>query len=139
MIGLDDEREACAKIVETLPLTIPPNTYGEQARGLMAIAEAGCRAAFAEAIRARKVSGPYSTKESSVNAAEPRLAVATTIQAMRENGMLCVHYWISNSGFGGEPEFRPNRQMSSEPLMHVKCSLCDARTWFTEKQWRAIP
>lgn len=51
----------------------------------------------------------------------------------------CDHYWIPNSGQGGEPEFRPNRQMSREPLMHVMCSRCKCRTWFTEKQWNAIP
>lgn len=51
----------------------------------------------------------------------------------------CSHYWIANSGQGGKPDFKPNRQMSAEPLMHVKCSLCSARTWFTEKQWNSIP
>lgn len=51
----------------------------------------------------------------------------------------CDHYWIPNSGRGGEPEFRPNRQMSTEPLMHVMCETCKCRTWFTEKQWWAIP
>lgn len=51
----------------------------------------------------------------------------------------CAHYWIPNGGRGGEPEFRPNRQMSAFPLMHVKCSLCGDRTWFTEAQWQAIP
>jgi hypothetical protein len=51
----------------------------------------------------------------------------------------CNHYWIPNSGKGGEPDFRLNRQMGSEPIMHVMCSLCGARTWFTAKQWQAIP
>lgn len=51
----------------------------------------------------------------------------------------CNHYWIPNSGQGGEPEFRPNRQMSREPLMHVMCGRCGCRTWFTEKRWKAIP
>jgi hypothetical protein len=51
----------------------------------------------------------------------------------------CAHYWIQNSGRGGEPEFRPNRQMSPYPTMHVACSKCGTRTWFTEKQWLALP
>lgn len=51
----------------------------------------------------------------------------------------CEHYWIPNSGRGGDPEFRQNRQMSHEPLMHVQCGKCKCRTWFTEKQWWAIP
>jgi hypothetical protein len=52
---------------------------------------------------------------------------------------MCEHYWIPNSGQGGEPVFRPNRQMSVEPIMHVRCELCGERTWFTEKQWNNIP
>lgn len=52
----------------------------------------------------------------------------------------CNHIWIANSGRGGEPVFKPNRYMGREPLMHVKCSLCNQRTWVTEEQWRlAIP
>lgn len=51
----------------------------------------------------------------------------------------CAHYWIPNSGQGGEPVFKPNRMMSPEPTMHAMCSLCKTRTWFTEKQWNAIP
>lgn len=50
----------------------------------------------------------------------------------------CAHIWIANSGQAGAPRFRPNRQMSVEPLMHVMCAECDARTWFTEKQWFAM-
>jgi hypothetical protein len=50
----------------------------------------------------------------------------------------CAHYWIPNSGQGGVPDFRVNRQMSPAPIMHVRCSECGARTWFTEKQWREI-
>ncbi|MGZ8220091.1 MAG: hypothetical protein ACXWT0_00435 [Methylobacter sp.] len=48
------EREACAKVCETLPLTIQDHNHtapGE--RTLMSIAEAGCRGAFSDAIRAR--------------------------------------------------------------------------------------
>lgn len=48
----------------------------------------------------------------------------------------CDHIWLANSGKGGEPEFRLNRQLSSEPLMHVLCAECNARTWLTEAQWR---
>lgn len=50
----------------------------------------------------------------------------------------CKHTWISNSGAGGAPDFRPNRMMSPDPLMHVKCGKCNARTWLTETQWRAL-
>jgi hypothetical protein len=50
----------------------------------------------------------------------------------------CNHLWVSNSGRGGEPDFRPNRQMSTRPLMHVRCSRCGVRTWFTPEQWRAL-
>lgn len=50
----------------------------------------------------------------------------------------CEHVWISNSGAGGEPKFRTNRQMSVEPLMHVKCSECNSRTWLTENEWDAM-
>jgi hypothetical protein len=52
--------------------------------------------------------------------------------------MLCRHVWIANSGRGGEPQFRVNRQMSSEPLMHVTCRTCGTRTWFTEAQWNTL-
>lgn len=51
----------------------------------------------------------------------------------------CQHVWIANSGQGGKPDFRMNRHMSSEPLMHVKCDRCNARTWLTEGQWYAMP
>jgi len=46
--------------------------------------------------------------------------------------------WIANSGRGGKPEFRYNAQMSNQPIMHVNCSVCNARTWFTEEQWEAL-
>lgn len=52
--------------------------------------------------------------------------------------MNCKHIWIANSGRGGEPEFRLNRQMSDYPLMHVRCSGCGARTWKTGVQWDAL-
>ena len=47
----------------------------------------------------------------------------------------CTHEWISNSGRGGDPDFRLNRQMSPEPLMHVMCAKCGTRTWMTRQQW----
>jgi len=56
-------------------------------------------------------------------------------QNLNEN---CNHIWISNSGLGGHPEFKKNSQMSSEPLMHVLCENCGARTWFTEDQWNRL-
>jgi hypothetical protein len=56
-----------------------------------------------------------------------------------EVAVSCDHYWIPNSGRGGEPEFKFNRQMSAEPTMHVMCSTCGDRTWLTEKQWAEIP
>lgn len=66
-------------------------------------------------------------------------ALLEEIDAMIGEAPECSHYWIPNSGKGGEPEFRLSRQMGTEPVMHVMCSLCDTRTWFTEKQWQAIP
>ena len=47
----------------------------------------------------------------------------------------CDHKWVANSGNGGEPVFKVNLTMSSQPLMHVKCSSCGARTWMTEYRW----
>lgn len=47
----------------------------------------------------------------------------------------CPHYWISNSGRGGDPEFKKNRQMGSTPVMHVKCQRCGDRTWLTSHQF----
>jgi hypothetical protein len=51
----------------------------------------------------------------------------------------CNHVWVANSGKGGKPDFRPNRQMSYEPLMHVACRTCWTRTWLTKAQWDAQP
>lgn len=51
----------------------------------------------------------------------------------------CRHRWIANSGQGGPPVFKINRQMSDKPLMHVRCSACGCRTWLTKKQWDDIP
>lgn len=50
---------------------------------------------------------------------------------------MCKHKWVSNSGRGGAPQFRMNRQMSPYPLMPVRCSECNSRTWMTEAQWQA--
>lgn len=47
----------------------------------------------------------------------------------------CDHLWIANTGKGGRPDFRINRQMSPFPLMHVQCEKCNGRTWLTKKNW----
>ncbi len=56
-----------------------------------------------------------------------------------EQQMMCSHSWVANSGQGGEPVFRMNRTMSRDPLMHVMCSKCGARTWFSEAKWKQLP
>lgn len=48
---------------------------------------------------------------------------------------ICDHLWVSNSGQGGEPVFKMNRQMSTFPVMHVKCKECGSRTWVNNSQW----
>lgn len=50
----------------------------------------------------------------------------------------CTHEWVANSGAGGTPVFNMNRQMSTEPVMHVTCARCNARTWMTALQWAAV-
>jgi len=50
----------------------------------------------------------------------------------------CDHLWVANSGKGGAPDFRINRQMSPYPLMHIKCSECNSRTWMGEKRWYSM-
>jgi len=45
------------------------------------------------------------------------------------------HTWVANSGTGGEPKFRMYGDMSEEPLMHVCCYECNARTWMTMWEW----
>jgi hypothetical protein len=48
----------------------------------------------------------------------------------------CAHRWIANSGRGGSPDWRRwNRSI----VMHVACSGCGARTWFTPEQWNRLP
>lgn len=55
---------------------------------------------------------------------------------MFENQGTCDHIWVSNTGLGGDPVFKRNRQMSYIPHMHVTCKKCSARTWLTEDSWR---
>lgn len=52
--------------------------------------------------------------------------------------MDCAHNWVPNNGQGGDPVFKQNRQMSSEPIMHAKCSKCGDRTWITASQWEKM-
>jgi len=47
----------------------------------------------------------------------------------------CKHLWVSNSGKGGLPDFRYNRQVVALPVMYVMCADCGSRTWMTEDQW----
>lgn len=50
--AIEQERERCAKICETLPLVFPhPEHYSLDERHIMLMTEAGCRGAFAQAIR----------------------------------------------------------------------------------------
>lgn len=51
----------------------------------------------------------------------------------------CEHIWVSNFGKGGKPSFKDNGQWGTTPTVHVKCPLCEARTWFTEEQWNGLP
>lgn len=50
----------------------------------------------------------------------------------------CEHIWVANSGKGGDPDYRPNRLWSAVPIMHVRCEICNARTWKTREQWEAL-
>jgi hypothetical protein len=53
-VAVDDEREACAKICEDLPLEIDTKKWSTiEDQYVIRVAEAGCRNAFADAIRAR--------------------------------------------------------------------------------------
>jgi len=47
----------------------------------------------------------------------------------------CMHFWVANSGKGGDPVFKENRQLSEISTMHVKCEKCGARTWISEDDW----
>lgn len=60
------------------------------------------------------------------------------LSAKHEQQLSCAHAWVANSGRGGTPEYRPNRMMSTVPLMHVQCSRCEARTWFSQEQWERL-
>jgi hypothetical protein len=54
--------------------------------------------------------------------------------------MECEHEWIANSGRGGEPVFTRQQIVAGDtPVMHVACSKCNTRTWFTEAKWHALP
>lgn len=48
----------------------------------------------------------------------------------------CKHQWVANSGQGGLPVFKPTASYNS--AMHVMCSICGSRTWFTETDWDAV-
>lgn len=50
----------------------------------------------------------------------------------------CDHIWVSNSGEGGKPEFKLFSHLSATPTMHVKCEVCNCRTWMTQAQWQAL-
>lgn len=50
----------------------------------------------------------------------------------------CEHIWVANSGEGGDPDYRWNRQISLLPIMDVKCEICNAKTWKTREQWEAL-
>lgn len=63
--------------------------------------------------------------------------IALVICQRRKGRIMCDHKWVANSGRGGDPSFRLNRQMSNVPVMHVTCAICGARTWLTEAQWLA--
>lgn len=52
----------------------------------------------------------------------------------------CAHVWISNSGQGGEPVYRPGPNGPMAPyVVNVRCSLCNARTWLSRERWEALP
>jgi len=61
---------------------------------------------------------------------------ARALFSMSDAETECVHTWISNSGRGGHPVFRPGR-VSYYPIMHITCGKCNARTWVTEPEWKA--
>lgn len=52
----------------------------------------------------------------------------------------CTHHvWVTNSGRGGAPFFKPGPNGPKAPhVMHVNCLICNARTWFSEQQWKAL-
>jgi|GEM_PF-696229 len=47
----------------------------------------------------------------------------------------CAHYWIPQ-GTADKPDFR---MMHGIERVHATCSKCNARSFFTREQWRAIP
>ena len=59
------------------------------------------------------------------------------VEAGRADPATCDHYWVPNSGRGGEPDYRA--YFPGTLTMHVTCAKCNSRTWFTKEQWHAIP
>jgi len=51
----------------------------------------------------------------------------------------CNCVWVANGGKGGEPDFRPNRQMWFGVKMYVRCERCGCRTWMSPEAWDALP
>lgn len=47
----------------------------------------------------------------------------------------CKHTWISNSGQGGKAVFKPIGLGPNIRAMHVKCSICNCRTWLSKEEW----
>lgn len=46
--------------------------------------------------------------------------------------------WEGEKNKDDTPAFRINRQMSSDPLIHVTCKVCNTRTWLSEDQWSRV-
>jgi len=52
----------------------------------------------------------------------------------------CDHYWEPTSpDKDGQPIFKPQTIAGYQKATHAKCRYCGDRTWFTEKQWWAMP
>lgn len=50
----------------------------------------------------------------------------------------CAHYFIPNNGRGGAAHYSKGPE-DAAPKTLGRCALCDARVWFTEDEWKAIP
>ena len=49
------------------------------------------------------------------------------------------HEWFPTTvDKDGHPVFRMNRQMSPEPLVHVRCGVCGCRTWYAKSAWAEL-
>lgn len=49
------------------------------------------------------------------------------------------HVWVSNSGQGGPPRYKPGPNGPKAPhCMHVRCRNTGARTWITEERWNRL-